>query len=119
MIVIICVIIYYRNRGAIYFTNEDLLYSGRSPSTIPDGGGGGSSHHPWAMQSPPETEVDKSTTSTVFNVSSRIRQFVNATASPPTSGGHSIGSGSSSAESLERNNKSNGYVNGHEPIMKR
>lgn len=58
IIVIIGVIVYYRNRGAIYFTNEDLLYARSS------------------------TMEDKSS---VYNISNAIRYFADATASPPES----------------------------------
>ena len=97
------VIVYYRNRGAIYFTNEDLLY-GRSSTQERNGSG--------------ETEADKqSTINTAFNVSNRIRQFVNATASPPDSAGHSIRT--SSVESIDRpaTLKLNGFAVKHEPIL--
>lgn len=56
MIVIIGVIVYYRNRGAIYFTNEDLLY-GRS--------------------------LADNNKSSVYNISNAIKYFADATASPP------------------------------------
>lgn len=64
IIVILGVVIYYRNRGAIYFTNEDLMYAHRSSN---------------------EVNEDYKSRDSVYNVSHAIQYFADATASPPES----------------------------------